>query len=75
MDLTEIVAFAQRFWVVWLLVLFVGILARVFWPGRKQEMERYGRIPLDDGIAGDGRAIPEDGGVTDGRGSTGGKGE
>ena len=63
MELAEIVAFAQRFWVVWLLALFIGILVWVFWPGRKQEMDRYARIPLDDDGADPGglRGWPESG--------------
>ena len=35
-------------WPVWLSILFVGIVARAFWPSRKGEMEAHGRIPLED---------------------------
>ncbi|NBC33566.1 MAG: CcoQ/FixQ family Cbb3-type cytochrome c oxidase assembly chaperone [Alphaproteobacteria bacterium] len=48
MELADIVALAQRFWVVWLLVLFVGIVVWVFRPRKKQELERHGYIPLED---------------------------
>ena len=60
MELADIVAFTQRFWVVWLLVLFVGILTWVFWPGRKQEWEERGLIPLEDDLPdGDRQAMRE----------------
>jgi cytochrome c oxidase cbb3-type subunit 4 len=40
----------RSLWVVWLMALFVGIVAWVYWPKRKGEMEEHGRIPLrDDG--------------------------
>ena len=38
----------RSLWVVWLMVLFVGIVAWVYWPKRKREMEEHGRIPLKD---------------------------
>ena len=36
------------FWLVWLILLFVGIVAWVFWPKHKQRLERHGEIPLRD---------------------------
>ena len=40
----------RSLWVVWLMALFIGIVAWVYWPKRKREMEEHGRIPLrDDG--------------------------
>ncbi|MDX1423153.1 MAG: cbb3-type cytochrome c oxidase subunit 3 [Kiloniellales bacterium] len=38
----------RSLWVVWLIALFVGIVAWVYWPKRKREMEEHGRIPLKD---------------------------
>jgi cbb3-type cytochrome oxidase subunit 3 len=35
-------------WLVWLVVIFVVIAAWVFWPSRKNEIERHGKIPLRD---------------------------
>ena len=76
MEMAEIVAFAQRFWVVWLLALFAGILVWVLWPGRKQEMDRFARIPLeDDPPADDGAAVSQRGGENDRQGGSGGKGD
>lgn len=37
-----------EFWLVWLVILFLAIVAWVFWPKRKQELERHGDIPLRD---------------------------
>jgi cytochrome c oxidase cbb3-type subunit IV len=38
----------RSLWVVWLMALFIGIVAWVYWPRRKREMEDHGRIPLRD---------------------------
>ena len=43
-----LVAFAKTWGLVYLLILFVGVLAYVFWPGRKEKLERHGRIPLEE---------------------------
>ncbi len=43
-----IAEFFRSFWVVWLMAIFVGIVAWVVWPGRKDRLERHGRIPLED---------------------------
>jgi len=47
-SLQEIHQFFASLWVVWLLILFVGIVAWAFWPSRKQILESHGRIPLRD---------------------------
>ncbi len=39
---------ARSLWVVWMMLLFLGIVAWAFWPGRKSKLNAYGRIPLDD---------------------------
>jgi cytochrome c oxidase cbb3-type subunit 4 len=46
--LQTIYEWANNLWGLWLMVLFVGIVAWVYWPGRKREIEAHGRIPLDD---------------------------
>jgi len=48
MTFEAIYAFLRSFWVVWLGLLFIGIIVWVFWPGRRKEMESHGRIPLND---------------------------
>ena len=49
MDFESIFEFLQTFWVVWLAVLFVGVCLWAYWPSRRRRMEKYGRIPLEDG--------------------------
>lgn len=44
----EIYGFFRQFWVVWLLILFAGIVVYVFWPSRKRDYERKGEIPFKD---------------------------
>ena len=39
---------AKQLWMVWVAVLFVGIVVWTLWPSRKPEMERHARIPLED---------------------------
>jgi cbb3-type cytochrome oxidase subunit 3 len=45
---SEILAAVRSLWVVWLLLLFAGIVLWVYWPRRKAMMEEHARIPLDD---------------------------
>ena len=46
----ETYAFIKSFWLVWCVLLFAGIVAWVFWPGRKADLEAHGRIPLEDDV-------------------------
>ena len=48
MDFSAIHDLLRSFWVVWLLGLFLGIVAWAFWPSHKARLERLGQIPLDD---------------------------
>jgi len=48
MDFAAIYDVLRSFWVVWLMALFLGIVAWAFWPSRKARMERHGKIPLKD---------------------------
>jgi cbb3-type cytochrome oxidase subunit 3 len=38
----------EHYLVVVLAVLFVGIVAVTYWPGRKAKIEKQGRIPFED---------------------------
>lgn len=38
----------KALWVVWFIVLFLGMLAFVLRPSKKREYERAGLIPLQD---------------------------
>ena len=46
--LEEIYHFANALWPLWGMILFLGIVAYVAWPGNKSKLESYGEIPLDD---------------------------
>lgn len=46
--MAEFYAFIQSLWLVWLFLLFLGIVAWVYWPSQKKRLESYGRIPLQD---------------------------
>ena len=48
MTLDSVYDFFRSLWVVWLMAIFLAIVAWAFWPKRKQELEAHGRIPLDD---------------------------
>ena len=39
MDLDAIYQFVRSLWVVWLMAIFLGIVAWVLWPGRKKRLE------------------------------------
>jgi cytochrome c oxidase cbb3-type subunit 4 len=45
----------KQFWVIWLMVLFAGIVAWVYWPSRRREMDDNARIPFRDQEDEDGR--------------------
>ena len=36
----------RALWFVWFMILFIGIVAYVYWPGRKGHFEARGRIPF-----------------------------
>ena len=44
----EIFEFLRSAWVLWLMIIFLILVARAFWPSRKAKMESYGRIPLEE---------------------------
>ena len=44
----DLVQTAKSLWGLWLMLIFVGIVAWVMWPGRKREMEDHARIPFED---------------------------
>ena len=37
---------AAAVWPLWLMVIFIGIVAWAFWPKNKSKLERHGEIPL-----------------------------
>ena len=44
----ELVSFLRSFWVLWLMLVFLGIVAWAYWPKRKKKLQSYGEIPLRD---------------------------
>jgi cytochrome c oxidase cbb3-type subunit IV len=38
----------RSLWLLWLALLFAGIVAYVFWPKRRRRLESHGRIPMED---------------------------
>lgn len=48
MNFDAIFEFLQTFWVVWLMVFFIGICLWAYWPGRRRRLEEHGQIPLRD---------------------------
>lgn len=36
----------RALWVLWFMALFIGIVAYVYWPGRKSRFEARARIPF-----------------------------
>ena len=48
MDFDDIYRLLRSLWLVWLIVLFLGIVAWVMWPKRKKELEDQAQIPFKD---------------------------
>lgn len=44
----ELYPIIKQLWVVWLMLLFLGIAAWAFWPSRKAKFERYAQIPFNE---------------------------
>ena len=53
MDLVKLQSILSTIWVVWFFVLFLGMLAYVLRPSKRQQYQRMADIPLrDDASAG-----------------------
>lgn len=46
--MAEISEFLRSFWGLWLMALFLGIVAWAFWPKNKDRLERHGEMILRD---------------------------
>ena len=46
MHYEEMMAFAASYGLVYLIVLFAGVLVYAFWPSNKRTFERAARLPL-----------------------------
>ena len=48
MSIDTVVDTARSLWVLWLMLLFLGIVAWVMWPRNAKKIEDHGRIPFKD---------------------------
>lgn len=46
--MAEIYGTIRSLWLLWLILLFAGIVLWVFWPSRRRQMEEHGKIPFKD---------------------------
>ncbi|MFO1189835.1 MAG: cbb3-type cytochrome c oxidase subunit 3 [Alphaproteobacteria bacterium] len=46
--MVEIAEFLRSLWALWLMAIFFGIIAWVYWPRRRHKLESHGRIPFAD---------------------------
>ncbi|MEJ2121357.1 MAG: cbb3-type cytochrome c oxidase subunit 3 [Alphaproteobacteria bacterium] len=44
--MAEFYATLKSLWVVWLIMIFVGIVVWAYWPKRKAEMDDHAKIPF-----------------------------
>ncbi|HEY2620767.1 MAG TPA: cbb3-type cytochrome c oxidase subunit 3 [Acetobacteraceae bacterium] len=44
----NLIMLVQHNWIVAVFAVFLLILLTTYWPGRKSQIERHGRIPLED---------------------------
>ena len=44
----KLLMWLQHHWVVPVMIVFLLILVTIYWPGRKAQIERHGRIPIED---------------------------
>ena len=58
MDYETAIGFAQSWGLVFLVLLFLGVVAYTFWSGNRKKFEKAARMPLDD----------DDDAVADGKG-------
>ena len=38
----------RPFWVLWVIMIFTGVVFYAYWPKNKSRLEEYGNIPLRD---------------------------
>ncbi len=52
MDLVTFYMTVRSYWIVWVMLLFVGMIVWVYWPNHRAAMDAHARIPLDDDAQG-----------------------
>ena len=51
--MTAVILFMQwleHYSIVLMMLVFIGIVVRTYWPSRKTNIERQGRIPFEDNV-------------------------
>ena len=48
MSYQDLAAFAQTWGLVYLMILFAGVLVYALWPKNKEKFDRAARMPLDE---------------------------
>ena len=48
MTFDDFYEFVRSLWVVWLMLIFLGIVAWAYWPKRKKKLEEHGKIPFHE---------------------------
>lgn len=48
MTLADFASAIRSLWVVWLFLMFAGIMLYVFWPGNRKRLQSYADMPLRD---------------------------
>ena len=44
----SLIMWLQHYWIAAVFAVFLLIVLTTYWPGRKSQIERHGRIPLED---------------------------
>ncbi|HEX2525012.1 MAG TPA: cbb3-type cytochrome c oxidase subunit 3 [Geminicoccus sp.] len=52
--MSEVYVWIRSLWLLWLFLVFVAGVAWIYWPKRRDELERHGQIPFKD----DGEPLP-----------------
>jgi cytochrome c oxidase cbb3-type subunit 4 len=48
MQYEQVAQFAATYGLIYLVILFAGILAYAFWPANKEKFEKAARLPLEE---------------------------
>lgn len=46
--MTDYYVLLKELWVIWFMILFLGIVAWVYWPANRKSMQDHAEIPLRD---------------------------
>ncbi|WP_159718503.1 cbb3-type cytochrome oxidase subunit 3 [Geminicoccus flavidas] len=46
--MSDLYVWLRSLWLLWLVLLFAGAIAWIYWPKRRDQLERHGQIPFKD---------------------------